>query len=200
MISALFLFFVYEGRSDVVPVLSPIGIGEIVWNKSADACPKTKISPVTGKPVLCEEPDSMPIAWHNPLKNESYLISSTDCTFPAIAPSLWNITGKHNCSASPYVAKREAAPWTYNNHQWLQSAIVFENGTGFALIHNEFHGEQAPHNSSWCSVQKETSPKRCVLWSTDSGVTQDGGATWHLRNTPIIALPKKYMKDEEIAG
>ena len=112
--------------SSIVPILAPIGVAEIVWNKTKDACPQTKLDPVTGVPKLCESPDSVPIAWHNPLLNKTFLISSTDCTFAGVAPTLDEVKGKHECGASPYVAKRESAPWTYNNHQWLQvSDLLF---------------------------------------------------------------------------
>ena len=47
------------------PVLAPIGLAEVVWNQTRDACPYSKW--VDGVPRPCEEPDSMPIAWHNPV-------------------------------------------------------------------------------------------------------------------------------------
>ena len=184
----------------LVPILSPIGVSEIVWNKIADACPQTKPDPTTGEPKLCEEPDSVPIAWHNPLSNSTFLLSSTDCNFAGVGATLSAARGRHQCGASPFVAAREAAPWTYNNHQWLQSARVFQNGTGFAMIHNEFHGEQrSTHNASWCSTT--TNMGHCSDWSTDMATTVDGGATWQLAPLrPTIALPRQYRKDGEIAG
>ena len=217
------------------PVLAPIGAAEIVWNQTADACPYQKWVKGVARP--CEEPDSMPDAWHNPLTNTSYLISATDCTYPTIGPNLSALT-KHDCSHSPYTAVNDSHPWSYANHQcklacqpthlllmhasatlpdsntatafcclplrngmgmdaeWipfaaqlsktlvvadrrnhrhtrmcihtpsytetptacpslshatarmhagLQSTRVFPNGSGFAFVHNEFHGEQE-HN------------------------------------------------------
>jgi hypothetical protein len=189
------------GASPIVPILAPIGEAQIVWNKTRDACPQTKKNPVKpNETVLCEEPDSVPIAWHNPLLNLSFLISATDCTFPGVGSTLDDVRGKHTCGVSPYVANRAAAPWTFDNHQWLQSARVFPNGSGFALVHNEFHGEQPPHNASWCSFERKSSTGQCVLWSTDSAATVDGGATWRLKDAPVLALPRKYLKDAAIAG
>ena len=192
----------------LVPILSPIGVAEIVWNKSADACPQTKPDPVTGEPKLCESPDSVPIAWHNPLSNLTYLLSSTDCNFAGVGVDLGAVRGRHQCAGegappSPFVAAREAAPWTYSNHQWLQSARVFPNGSGFAMVHNEFHGEQPPHNASWCSFEAKTATGQCIQWSTDVATTADGGATWQLMapdRRPAIALPRRYRKDGQIAG
>jgi hypothetical protein len=142
----------------------------------------------------------MPIAWHNPVSNQSYLISSTDCTFPAIGPNLDHVSGQHDCDASPYIAGNESTPWSYNNHQWLQSVRVFPNGTGFAFVHNEFHGEQPPHNRSYCSFDGKTSTGQCILWSTDLATTKNGGATWQLALAPVITLPRPYAKDAAIAG
>lgn len=184
----------------IMPILAPIGVAEIIWNKTADACPQTKLDPVTRQPKLCESPDSVPIAWHNPVANETYFISATDCTFAGVASSLYSVRGKHECGASPYVAGRKPAPWTYDNHQWLQSVRVFPDGTGFALVHNEFHGEQPPHNSSWCSFKGKTSTGQCILWSSDLATTRDGGTSFQLQHAPVIALPRKYLKDAAKAG
>jgi hypothetical protein len=181
------------------PVLAPIGPAEIVWNRTRDACPETKWVQRKHQNVLCEEPDSMPLAWHNPLTNRSYLISATDCTYAATGPSLAAVSGPHDCSSQPYKAVNDSRPWSYANHQWLQSTRVFPNGSGFALIHNEFHGEQE-HNKSYCSYDGKTSTGQCIEWSTDLGATTDGGASWHQTHAPLITLPRKYIKDASIAG
>jgi len=183
----------------IVPILHPIGPAEIVWNKTKDACPQTK-SLDNGDIVLCEEPDSMPIAWHNPMTNTSYLISSTDCTYAAVGKTLDAVGGRHDCSHTPYKAINDSRPWTYENHQWLQSARVFANGTGFAYVHNEFHGEQRPHNVSYCSFQSKTSTGQCIEWSTDLAATVDGGRSWDIAHAPLITLPRRYIKDAAIAG
>ena len=52
---------------------------------------------------------------------------------------------------------------------------VFANGTGFAFVHNEFHGEQE-HNRSYCSFDSKTDTGQCILWSTDLATTVNGGA------------------------
>jgi hypothetical protein len=110
-----------SNQMTLTPVLSPIGAAEIVFNKTADACPFTKLLP-TGKAVLCEEPDSMPIAWHNPQTHTSYLISSTDCTYATKGASLDQLD-RHDCTSSPYKAFNDSRPWTYRNRQWLQVSV-----------------------------------------------------------------------------
>ena len=71
--------------------------------------PETK-SLDNGEVVLCEEPDSMPIAWHNPMTNTSYLISSTDCTYAAVGKTLDAVGGRHDCSRTPYKAINDSRP------------------------------------------------------------------------------------------
>lgn len=146
----------------------------------------------------------MPIAWHNPITNTSTLISATDCTFPTIGSPGQGLSSplRHICvdSAKPYIAINDTRPWTYSNHQWLQSARVFPNGSGFAFVHNEFHGEQPPHNRSYCSFDRKTETGQCILWSTDVAITSDGGAKWQLHAAPAITLPRRYIKDAAIAG
>lgn len=177
-----------ESSPHLSPILAPIGVVEVVWNRTSDACNTT-----------CEEPDSMPIAWHNPLTNMTSLISATRCTYATVGPSLDNLI-KHDCSYQPFVAANLSTPWSYRNHQWLQSAYVFPNGSGFAWIHNEFHGEQPPHNLSYCSFEKKTSTGQCIEWSTDLAETTNGGNTWTVSAAPVITLPRKYIKDAAIAG
>eukprot|EP00035_Acanthoeca_spectabilis_P005558 m.115160 g.115160 ORF g.115160 m.115160 type:complete len:532 (+) comp13080_c0_seq1:71-1666(+) len=180
----------------LIPVLWPIGPAEIVWNASADQCPQTKWH--DGVQIPCEAPDSMPIAWHNPLTNLSSLISATDCTFPTVGPTLSEL-GKHQCAHPPYTAVNDTRPWSYANHQWLQSTRVFPNGSGVAIIHNEFHGEQLG-NRSYCSFTSKTSTGQCIWWSSDLGRTTDGGDTWELSHAPLLTLPRQYVKDAPIAG
>lgn len=184
------------------PILAPIGTVQVIWNKTADACPQTKLNPITDQPVLCEEPDSVPIAWHNPRTNLSSLIAATDCTFAAKGIDLWNIHGTHACEEpQAYESPLQPQPWTFQNHQWLQSVRVYPNGTGFAFVHNEFHGEQPPHNDSCCSFYRELTPNQnCVLWSADLVVTHNGGQTWKLTASPAIALPRTYEKDMPLEG
>ena len=52
----------------------------------------------------------MPIAWHNPMTNTSYLISSTDCTYAAVGKTLDAVGGRHDCSRTPYKAINDSRP------------------------------------------------------------------------------------------
>lgn len=61
----------------------------------------------------------MPIAWHNPMTNTSYLISSTDCTYAAVGKTLDAVGGRHDCSHTPYKA--------INDSRQVQGTLPTEN-------------------------------------------------------------------------
>ena len=171
---------------------------EIVWNQSRDACPGLNWAGHIG-----EQPDSMPLAWHNPLTNVTSLISANDWgTFATVGPTLHDVRNlRHDCSHRVYSEVNSTLPWTYANHQWLQSAQVYPNGSGFALIHNEFHGGMT-RNASFCSGGPGTSG--CQYWSAGVGVTRDGGEHWTLVDKPpmhrTFSVPRRYVKDSSTTG
>ena len=71
--------------------LAVIGMAEVVWNRSSDGCEE----PVGG--ALGENGDSVPIAWHDPLANQSFLISATyRGTYASIGPELFGKL-EHDC-------------------------------------------------------------------------------------------------------
>ena len=71
--------------------LAVIGMAEVVWNRSSDGCEE----PVGG--ALGENGDSVPIAWHDPLANQSFLISATyRGTYASIGPDLFGKL-EHDC-------------------------------------------------------------------------------------------------------
>ena len=64
------------------PKLVPVGPVELVWDQDVDACPGKNVHGHVG-----EQPDSMPLAWHNPLTNRTSLISANDWgTFAKVGP------------------------------------------------------------------------------------------------------------------
>ena len=86
-----------------------------------------------------------------------------------------------------------------------QSVHVYPNGSGFSLIHSEFHGDFIDANASLCSYSDRRAPHgECQLWSTALGVTADGGEHWTLAGPPptamVFATPRRYVKDQVISG
>jgi hypothetical protein len=161
-------------------------------------------------PAGTENPDSLPIAWHNPLTNISYLVIGATYrgTYPSTGPNLSALL-QHDCTKPVYPpvslnASHTYEPSTYDNYQWLQSVRVFPNGSGLALVHNEMHGELS-NNSSLCSHGPvHTGQKQCILWSTVLGTSSNGGATWGrphgTTETPVFTLPRRYEMDAKLAG
>ena len=176
--------------------LVAIGVAEIVYNLTRDGCPGLNWAGHPGD--MC---DSMPTAWHNPLSNTTRLVSAVNFgEFASVGPSLDELSSHHECSHAFFKPINDSRPETYNNHQWFQAPRVFSNGSGFAMIHNEFHGEQPPHNASYCSFKSKQKDGNCILWSTDLAETVDGGATWEVTKSPLFTLPRRYLKDAAKAG
>lgn len=173
-----------------------------MWNQHVDACPgRNKFGHVG------EQPDSMPLAWHNPLTNRTSFISANDWgTFAKVAPTLSDLRSgalQADCSHRVYISVNSTDPSSFANHQWMQSVHVYPNGSGVSLIHNEFHGDQIGPNASVCSQPKPSS-SACQIWSTGVGVTRDGGDHWELAASPpahmAFALPRRYQLDQHLAG
>jgi hypothetical protein len=109
---------------------------------------------------------------------------------------------------SRYTSVNATDPSRYAAHQWLQSARVFPNGSGAALVHSEFHGDNiSPQNASLCSYNlTHPAPNgECQLWSTSLAVTSDGGTNWRMVRDPpelslVFAAPRRYVKDQPISG
>ena len=102
-----------SSTQNVFPILAPIGPAELVWNQSSDRCPGKNSFGHIG-----EQPDSVPIAWHNPLTNTTQLIASTSWgTFSSNGPSLAEARLPHDCSHRVFTAMNLSTPWSYANHQ-----------------------------------------------------------------------------------
>jgi hypothetical protein len=195
-------FFVLStyAKGDSLPKMVPIGPAEVVWNQTKDACPG-----FNRYGHVAEQPDSMPLAWHNPITNETSLISANDWgTFATVGPSL-NSLSHHDCSHRIYTSVNSTLPESFANHQWLQVAHVYPNGTGAAIIHSEFHGDVVG-NPSMCPTQYPHRPpsSTCQYWTSGIGVTSDGGSHWELVHDPpnhvVFVEPRPYNKLEPVSG
>jgi hypothetical protein len=81
---------------------------------------------------------------------------------------------------------------------------MFANGTGYGLVHNEFHGFSTLENATkYCNVTTKRGDK-CNLWSTGLAYTVDGGKNFQMIAEPpghlVAALPYQYTKDQGTAG
>lgn len=147
----------------------------------------------------------MPIAWHNPVTNLTSLISATDCTYASIGSTLGKINPKGTdakCRAEVFTAANLTTPWSFANHQWVQAVVMFPNGTGAALIHSEFHGDEVG-NASMCS-SSGPDPGKCQYWSTGLGLSNDGGGRWVMARPPprlaTFEVPRVYVPDQPLTG
>jgi hypothetical protein len=206
MVSTILVVAAAEVSSPPPPKLVPIAPAELVWSQHVDACPGVNKFGHVG-----EQPDSMPLAWHNPLSGRTSLITANDWgTFAKVAPRLSDLRSgerQADCSHRIFTSINSSDPSTYANHQWMQSVHMWPNGTGISLVHNEFHGDQVQANSSICSYHwpHSNAPNgQCQIWSTGVGITRDGGQHWELVRSPpehvAFVPPRRYVVDQPIAG
>ena len=174
------------------------GEWETVYNISTSQCNATTIENKTA-----DETDSMPIAWFNRLENQTYMIAAASgATFPNVGPSLNQVS--HRCDHSIFNSTMNLDPSSYANWQWLQSVHMFPNGTGYGLVHNEFHGFSRLENATrYCSLKTDRS-HNCNLWSTGLAYTVDGGKNFRLIAEPpehlVAALPYQYTRNQSTTG
>ena len=204
-----------DDDSYLPPKLVVVGQAEMIWNQTADACPGSCGCPACGNPAPCswenpgESPDSMPIAFHDELRNESRLISATPWgTYAHVGTTLHDLPLRHDCSHSLFNEFNSTDPAKFADHQWMQSVRLMPDGSGSALIHSEMHGDLSG-NWSLCSIQRETNhtvaPRgECQYWSSGLGKTTDGGASWRLAEPPpahmVFSPDRKYEKDSPNLG
>lgn len=171
------------------------------WNVAVagtDVCP-------TGR----DGADSMPVAWQADRGDVFFISAVSSGVHPMVGRSLLSL--KRQCGEPIFNSTFTEVPQTYANFQWLQSSRLHTDGSGFALVHNEFKSEFYPNASQYCSCDDHTHTNhcdphmaRCELWSTGLALTSDFGRSWRLAATPprhlVAALPTRYVKDEAIHG
>eukprot|EP01063_Lacrimia_lanifica_P020062 TRINITY_DN27416_c0_g1_i1.p1 TRINITY_DN27416_c0_g1~~TRINITY_DN27416_c0_g1_i1.p1 ORF type:complete len:553 (+),score=38.56 TRINITY_DN27416_c0_g1_i1:52-1710(+) len=201
-LQVLLVVAVVDGSSVRQPRLAAVGPAEIVVNMTRDHCCRPDGACLNWAGHLGEQPDSVPGAWHNPLTNTTYLISATAWGhYATVGPSLSDLRTRV-CETPVYVSVNKTTPQSYANNQWLQAARVFPNGTGVALVHNEFHGDQICRRGDckYCSRNHSVPGIECETWTVDLGMTYDGGATWTATHSPVLTVPKRFQKDQARSG
>eukprot|EP00937_MAST-01D_sp_MAST-1D-sp2_P008027 g8027.t1 len=185
---------------------------EVVFNMSSDACPD-KGNPNATDDYSRDGTDSMPAAFYSPVTNLTYMWAAVSGGVrPNVAPGPRGLASvRHDCSRTLFNSSFLGDPASFANFQWLQAAHVFANGTGFALVHNEFHGWDVPNASSFCAYNKTVRPPRphtlggvCNMWSTGVARTRDGGETWQLVAPPpahrVFSAPYRYERGDTVFG
>ena len=192
-------------------VLDPSSAWEVVYNNTRDACPD-KVPPGPAD-FSRDGTDSMPAAYFSTQSNLTFM-------WAAVSGGVRPNVGKgphgldemtHDCGRLLFNSSFLPTPESFANFQWLQSAHLFDNGTGFALVHNEFHGWAVPDAPSFCSYNHTVPPPPplrltgvCNVWSTGVARTSDGGRSWHLAAPPpshrAFSTPYEYKQDDRTYG
>ena len=177
---------------------------ETVYNATADTCP-LPLSPFSGKPY--DGTDSMPAAYFSPHTNLTYMWAAVSGGVRPNVGADGLSSVRHDCNRVLFNSSFDASPASYANFQWLQSAHVDADGSGWALVHNEFHGFDEAVNASgaYCSYDRHNNTEHlCNMWSTGLATTADGGETWQLAAPPpahrVFSSPYRYVKDARTFG
>ena len=168
----------------------------VAFNRSKDRCD------------LHDGADSMPAAFHSRRDNLTYFWGAVGMELrPSTGHTLDDL--RHDCSVgSIFNATLAQTPQSWANFQWLQSVHMLQNGTAFALIHNEFHGYNVSGHLSYCTATKSNATYRlgeyCNMWSTGIGVSHDFGRSFELVAPPphhrVFSAPFRYERDEKVFG
>jgi hypothetical protein len=107
-------------------------------------------------------------------------------------PSLKHI--RHNCSVV-FQSALEKDPSMFADREWIHATRVLDKNTIFALVHNEYHGDEPGH---MCTVPLPLPPRSqaCAFNAVTSVLSTDGGYSWyHSRPPPghlVAAVPYTY--------
>eukprot|EP01084_Bolivina_argentea_P189596 326036_1 len=113
-------------------------------------------------------------------------------------PTLQNLT--RDCN-NPVITSGDREPYAnpneYNNSIWIQAIWrdIKDETIVYAIIHNEFHGEQQINTSGYCP---SANLNNCWYANTLSAISKDGGNHFQMYNIPqrtSIVSPFKYIPD-----
>ena len=165
---------------------------EVVFNEPRDLCPDLG-PPPPAEDFARDGTDSMPAAYYSSVTNLTYMWAAVSGGIrPNVGLGPRGLDAmSHDCQRVLFNSSFLPTPESYANFQWLQSAHLFDNGTGFALVHNEFHGWTVPGAARYCSYNHTAHPPHgtnlggiCNMWSTGVAQTTDGGESWQLVSKP----------------
>ncbi len=157
-------------------ITTQLGPEEIVFDWSQDKCEYIDI------------PDSPAHAIRDKDGNVQ-MVASWAKVYRFIGETL--ATVKKDCSAPVFTSKQNNDPSTFTGYQWFNSLYTFDGATIYAVIHNEFHGDEAGicHHDTYAE---------CWYNYLNLAVSKDGGKTYTQKEgyKHVIAnLPYPYDPD-----
>jgi hypothetical protein len=158
------------------------GPEEVVFDWSKDACDGSDF------------PDAPVHAFRDVRKNV-HLIAGNDVTRQFVGPELGDV--KRRCRAVMSSAN-DPDPSRFAYKEWIFGTYTDDGKTLFALVHDEFHGDEVPGLCPSGVFQ------RCWYNAVTLARSDDGGASFHHALPPpghlIAAAPYRYEPDAGRVG
>jgi hypothetical protein len=168
------------GRSKLRPVKT-IGPEQIVFRWKRDACEPRDI------------PDAPARAFRD-ANGDVHLLASHYVNRQATGPNLDRV--RHRCDVVMRSAY-DSRPSEFEDREWLFSPYTLDGNTVFALVHDEYHGENHPGRCP--SGNPSGINQRCWYNAITLVRSDDRGATFHLaRPAPghlVAEVPYRYQPD-----
>lgn len=141
-----------------------IGSEETVFDHSVDAC-ETESIPDTPTRVFRDADDNIQLQiGHN-------------TTYRMIGPDFDNLS--LDCDNGPvFSSHHDPDPANFNDNEWLGSLYTEDGATIYAMIHNEYHGNEHPDG---CDT---SDPFECWYNAITFGVSTDSGRTFTHATAP----------------
>eukprot|EP01084_Bolivina_argentea_P063801 116404_1 len=169
--------------------ITVIGEEERIWTYKTEHCPSTASG--------TDNPNNSPRAFIKYNNNIEFFDSSSYGYYQRTGSSFTNL--KSNCT-KPLLKSSgnysHSHPHDYYQHIWFQSPWRDPNNpmTIYAIIHNEFHGNECADQQKWCS---SGSKDKCWYASGLCAYSHDGGNTFHLYSDlskrVCFSTPYKYV-------
>jgi len=159
------------------PSLTVIGQPEVVYKWDTDRCADNML------------PDLPTRAIRDADGNVQLIISSTT-NYRLIGPDFDSL--KPDCSPI-MLSDQDPNPANYNHSEWLAATYTEDGKTIYAIVHNEFHGDQV--TPSQCPSGLHV---LCTLISLTSALSTDGGKTYTQLPAPnhrVANFPYPYDPD-----
>jgi hypothetical protein len=165
------------GRSPDTPLIRIAGSEETVFDWSRDRCADDDI------------PDEPARAFRD-FRGRVHLIASHSVTRAMIGRDLDSV--RHRCHVI-FDSHSDPDPADYDDQEWLTAPYALDGKRVFALVHDEYHGQDHPGE---CSSDSQT---KCWYNAVTLAFSNDGGGKFSHAPPPgqlVASVPYRYAPDE----
>ncbi len=187
MLSATMLLFTdpthaqleYPGKVDI------LGSEEVVFRWSTDSCSTDNI------------PDT-PLRLFRDAEGNIQVILGHYTNYRLVGPDFNSLTP--DCNNGPVMNSHyDSDPAQFNDYEWIAATYTLDGKTIYAILHNEYHGNEYPNQVSCPSGEYQ----KCWYNALTFAVSSDSGKTYTHAPAPdhlLAAAPYQYVPDGGPAG